>query len=175
MASKSLGLSSLLHAATGTVTGSGILPDGKTVSVNGACIAHEPAALFLKIAAIKVSDANCRPAKLGHNLREPTIRTRGTLALWHFKNVHHRLRADALQAVEACRPSHALQPQPPRVYGLRGFGLHSSWRFASSQPWLRSAAAKLHSGRERATGKLERRFAFSLIRADNEREEQGEQ
>jgi hypothetical protein len=49
-----------------------------------------------------------------------------TLPLWHLEDVHHGLRADSLQAIEPHRSAHAFQPQTPRVYRLRGFGLGGS-------------------------------------------------
>jgi hypothetical protein len=52
-----------------------------------------------------------------------TICTRSTLALWHFKDIEQRLRADPLEAIEAGLSAHAFQAQAPRVYGLHGFGL----------------------------------------------------
>jgi len=45
----------------------------------------------------------------------------GSLALLHPQNIQQRLRDDALQAIEACRSTHALQLKPPRVDRLRGF------------------------------------------------------
>jgi hypothetical protein len=60
-------------------------------SVRRAGIAHEPAALFFKTTAVEISDANCRPAELGHNLRKVPVSTRRTLALRDLSDVHQRL------------------------------------------------------------------------------------
>jgi hypothetical protein len=86
-------------------------------------VADEPAALFFKTAAIEVTNTHCSPAEFSHQFRQASVRTCSAAALWHFQDVHQRLGADALQAVEPCRTAHAFQAQPPRVYGLRGFGL----------------------------------------------------
>jgi hypothetical protein len=45
------------------------------------------------------------------------------LALRDFQDVEQRLAGDTLQAIEPRRSAHALEPQAPRVYGLRGCGL----------------------------------------------------
>ena len=55
------------------------------------------------------------------------VSTRSTLALWHLQDVHQGLGGDTLQAVEPCRSAHAFEPQAPRVYGARSFGLSGSW------------------------------------------------
>ena len=54
------------------------------------------AALFFEATAIEVPDANCRPSKLSHDLRELAICTRGTLPLWHLETIEPRVAAHAL-------------------------------------------------------------------------------
>src|SRR5690242_5345452 len=87
-----------------------------------ASVANVPANLLLVTAARDVANANWRPAEFGHNLRKVPVCAGSTITLWNFQDVHEPLRVDALQAIEPRFPAHALKPQAPRVYGLRGLG-----------------------------------------------------
>src|ERR1700746_3616465 len=78
--------------------------------------------LLLETPTIEVAHANWRPLQFNHQFCKVPITTRSTLALRDLQDVHQRLRADALQAIEACRPAHALRSQAPGVYRFRDFG-----------------------------------------------------
>jgi hypothetical protein len=69
--------------------------------LNGVRIAHEPAALLFKAAAIEIPYANCRPAQLGHNLCKVPVRPRRTIALLNLQEVHQACAGDTLQPIEA--------------------------------------------------------------------------
>jgi hypothetical protein len=75
--------------------------------------------LFFIAAACEIADAHCSPAELSHQDSKVPVCAGGALSLWHLEDVHHGLRADALQAVEADFPAHALEPQAPRLYAAR--------------------------------------------------------
>ena len=114
-----------------------------------------PANLLLEPAAVEITDANWSPAKFSHQGRKVPISTRSTLALWHLEDVYQGLRADALQAVEPCRSAHTLEPQPPRVDGLRGFD-GGCFLFLRNSPPLaqrRLASALLEMANYRASSR----------------------
>jgi hypothetical protein len=94
---------------------------GRSGKVEG--VANITADLLSIPASREVPNADCRPAEFAHEPCKVPITTCSALTLWYLQDVHQRLRADALQAVEPCRSAHALQAQAPRVYGLHGFGL----------------------------------------------------
>jgi hypothetical protein len=72
-------------------------------------VPNVPANLLLVTAAREIADANCSPAKLSHQGSKVPICAGCALALREFQDVHQRLRANALQAIDTCRPTHALQ------------------------------------------------------------------
>jgi hypothetical protein len=83
--------------------------------------ANISAHLLFVSATRQISYAHCAPTKFCHQGRKVPVRAGRTLSLGNTKNVHQRLRADALQAVKASSPAHAFQAQAPRVYGLLSF------------------------------------------------------
>ena len=97
------------------------------------CFTDVSSHLLFVPAARQIADAYGSPSKLGHQTRKVPVSTCSPLALWDLQDIQESLRADALQAVEPCRPAHALQAQAPRVYVFMGFefgggSLHAFWK-----------------------------------------------
>jgi hypothetical protein len=86
--------------------------------VNGRGVADVAAYLLSIAASCEVAHAHCGPAEFSHQGGKVPITTRSALALWDLEDVHQHLCADTFQAIEPCRPLHALQAQTPRVCGL---------------------------------------------------------
>jgi hypothetical protein len=84
-------------------------------------VANVPANLLFKSTTVEVAHADRRPTQLSHQACNVPMRGGLTLALRHFQDIHQSLSADALKAIEPCRPTHTFQAQAPRVYVLCGF------------------------------------------------------
>src|SRR5262249_24505476 len=73
-------------------------------------LSNVPANLLHVAAACQVAHTNCGPPEFGHQPCKMPVCPSRTLTMWHLEDVHHRLRADALQTVEACCSAHTFQP-----------------------------------------------------------------
>jgi hypothetical protein len=83
------------------------------------CFPAVTANLFFVSAARQIPYPNCRPAKLRHNLCNPSKSGSSPIALRDIKKIQQRLTADAFQLVKEVNfAPHTLQTQAPRISRL---------------------------------------------------------